>query len=391
VKRDDVILLSTADWDNPFWTNKQHVAVELARRGHRVLYVDSIGLRQPAASAADMSRLVKRFMKGIRGARKVREGLWVWSPLVIPFQRYSAIRWLNRILLNGGLQACLILLRFERAIAWTYNPLTTRFFDLSKYKKVIYHCVDEIKAQPGIPAEIVDVAERELTKSCHICFVTSEHLLKTRREWKTETYYFPNVADYSHFSSALSDWLKVPEDLQEIPSPRIGFVGAISGYKIDFELIKAVAVAHPDWSIVLIGKIGEGDPGTEVSLIEELPNVYLMGARPYEKLPAYLKGLSVALLPNKINDYTRAMFPMKFFEYIAAGKPVVATDLNALSAFSEACFIARNHESFIQGVEEALSDSNEMLAERLELARNHTYEHRTARMMDLVNALGTLQ
>jgi glycosyltransferase involved in cell wall biosynthesis len=391
MKHDDVILLSTADWDNPFWTNKQHVAVELARRGHRVLYVDSIGLRQPAASAADMKRLATRFLKGIRGARKVREDLWVWSPLVIPFQRYSVIRWINRILLNGGLLVCLTLLGLERSIAWTYNPLTTRFFNLSKYKKVVYHCVDEIKAQPGMPANVVDVAERELTKSCDICFVTSEHLLKTRREWKAETYYFPNVADYDHFSSALSDWLPIPDDLKEIPAPRIGFVGAISGYKLDFELIKAVAVARPDWSIVLIGKVGEGDPDTEITSIEKLPNVYLMGARSYGKLPAYLKGLSVALLPNKINDYTRAMFPMKFFEYIAAGKPVVATDLNALSAFSEACCIAQNHESFIQGVEDALSDSKEMLAERLELARNYTYEQRTARMMDIVNDLGALQ
>ncbi|MFM0095238.1 glycosyltransferase [Paraburkholderia nemoris] len=391
MKRDDIILFSTADWDNPFWTNKQHVAVELARRGHRVLYVESIGLRQPSVTGADISRLARRLIKGLSGARKVRNGLWVWSPLVIPFQRYSIIRKINRFLLNAGLAACLVFLRFERSIAWTYNPLTTRFFNISNFKKVIYHCVDEIKAQPGIPADIVDVAEKELTKSCNICFVTSEHLLKTRKEWKAETYYFPNVADYTHFSKALGNRLTIPKDLQDVPSPRIGFVGAISRYKIDFELIESMAISHPEWSIVLIGKVGEGDPDTEVSAIEKLPNVYLMGPRPYEVLPAYLKGLDVALLPNKINAYTQAMFPMKFFEYIAAGKPVVATNLNALSAFSEACSLAEDHDSFIRRVEEALSDPIEKVEKRLELARNHTYEQRTARMMDLVNALGALQ
>ncbi|GBH28222.1 glycosyltransferase [Burkholderia vietnamiensis] len=388
MKCEDIVLLSTADWDNPFWTNKQHVAVELARRGHRVLYVDSIGLRQPSATTGDMRRIVRRLVKSAKGLRQVQERIWVWSPVAIPMHQYSVVRRLNRMLLSFGLAMCSTYLGFKRPICWTYNPLTTRFFDLSRFEKLVYHCVDEVKAQPGVPYDIVEVAEMELTQSCQICFVTSEHLLETRKAWKQQTYYFPNVADYAHFGSAMDRELKVPSDLEAIPGPRIGFIGAISGYKVDFELLARMAHEHPEWSIVLIGRVGEGDPSTTVSQVEALPNVHLLGARSYESLPAYLKGIDVAILPSRLNEYTRGMFPMKFFEYLAAGKPVVATDLHALAGFADVCTLANDHASFVAGVERALSDSTEKLHARLSLAQEYTYERRTSRMMELVNSLG---
>ncbi|WP_322032445.1 glycosyltransferase [Paraburkholderia sp. J76] len=364
------------------------MAVELARRGHRVLYVDSIGLRQPSASSGDIRRIVRRIAKSIKGARQVQERIWVWSPIAIPMHQYNIVRFFNRMLLSLGLAACTTHLRFRRPIGWTYNPLTTQFFDLSSFKKLVYHCVDEVKAQPGVPCEVVEIAEKELTQSCQICFVTSEHLLATRKEWKPETYYFPNVADYEHFASAMDRGLAVPDDLNAIPGPRVGFIGAISEYKVDFELLARMAREHPEWSIVLIGRVGEGDPSTTVSKVEALPNVHLLGARPYECLPAYLKGIDVAILPSRLNEYTRGMFPMKFFEYLAAGKPVVATNLHALADFTDVCTLANDHASFVAGVERALVDSAEERSARISLAQEYTYERRTSRMMDLVNGLG---
>ena len=103
VRRKDIVLLSTADWDNPFWTNKQHVASELARRGHRVFYIESLGLRRPSASAADVSRILRRLRRAVAMPRAVRENLWVWSPVVLPFQRYGVVRAFNRFLLKSML------------------------------------------------------------------------------------------------------------------------------------------------------------------------------------------------------------------------------------------------------------------------------------------------
>ncbi|BFG76726.1 glycosyltransferase family 1 protein [Paraburkholderia terrae] len=384
MKHDDIVLLSTADWENPFWTNKQHVAVELARRGHRVLYVDSPGLRRPSLSASDASRIWRRLLSGMKPPRKVRENIWVWSPLLLPFHGISLVRVLNRFIISASLKLWMSMLRMRKAILWTYSPLTVELLNLARWPCVVYHCVDEIKAMPGMPAATLASAETVLVERSDIVFVTSITLEESRRKLNPRTYYFPNVADFDHFSSALDESTVVPDDLAGIAHPRIGFIGAISGYKVNFSLLKAVAQAHPEWSIVLIGQVGEGDPWTDSSALTDLQNVHLIGPRPYAQLPAYLKGFDVALLPNQLNDYTAAMFPMKFFEYMAAGRPVVSVDLPSLESYADTVRLAKTTPEFIEGIEDALAGRGEPQQHRVDLARQHTYTARTDSMLALV-------
>lgn len=383
MKRKDIVLLSTADWSNPFWTNKQHVAVQLAKRGHKVFYIDSLGLRRPSASKQDISRIVRRIKRAIQPPHQVRENIWVWSPVVLPFQGYNFIRRFNNLFLNRLLGFWLNYLGIQLEILWTYNPLTTQLLDIKDYDKVVYHCVDEIKAQPGMPVATLEALEKELVRKSDIIFTTSPKLLKERKKWNSNTHYFPNVADFDHFFKALNQETVIPDDLANIPAPRIGFIGAISGYKVDFNLIRYVAEKRPDWSIVLIGQVGEGDPWTDLSIIDGIPNVFLLGPRSYKDLPKYLKGFDVALLPNIINEYTESMFPMKFFEYLASGKPVVSVDLPALQDFQKIAFLAKKTDEFVERVNEALTGDISPLKERLAVAREYTYEKRTEKMMEL--------
>jgi glycosyltransferase involved in cell wall biosynthesis len=162
-------------------------------------------------------------------------------------------------------------------------------------------------------------------------------------------------------------------------------VGAISGYKLDFELIRLTAEAHPEWSILLIGKVGEGDPRTNSERLRSLENVHFLGPRPYQELPAYLKGFDVAILPSALNDYTQGMFPMKFFEYLAAGRPVVSTNIPALRAFSHVARLARDDREFISAIEDSLQGRCADLQLRLSVAQEQTYERRTESMMRLIS------
>lgn len=380
----DIVLLSTADWDNPFWTNKQHVAVELAKQGHRVLYIDSLGLRRPSASSQDLRRIGQRIRKALRPPAQVRDRIYVWSPVAIPFQKYGAVRAFNRLLFSRALTAMLKRLKMRHDLLWTYNPLTTRLIDLNLFQQVVYHCVDEIKAQPGMPVAILEAAEKALCETADLIFATSHHLTETRKKWNPHTYYFSNVADFDHFHRACDPATPIPDDLLSIPSPRIGFIGAISGYKVDFALLRAVALARPHWSIVLIGKVGEGDPWTDPSMLQAIPNMYLLGPRDYKVLPNYLKGFDVAILPNTRNEYTRSMFPMKFFEYLAAGKPIVSVELDALKEFRDVVYLAKTPGLFIQGIEKALRGETAPLEARLALAQKYTYASRNQEMMKLV-------
>jgi len=384
MRKKDIVLLSTAEWDNPFWTNKQHVAVELAKRGHRVFYIDSLGLRRPSASGQDIRRITKRIKKAFQSPKRVQENIWVWSPILLPFQGEAWVRKFNYHLLNNWLNYWLKKLDFKHEIFWTYNPLTTRLFNTTGYEKLIYHCVDEIKAQPGMPADILEHAEKELASSSDFVFVTSPKLYQTRKAWNENTYYFSNVADFDHFSKAREESTEIPSDLKQIPSPRIGFVGAISGYKIDFKLLEYLAEKHPDYSFVLIGKVGEGDPWTNIDNLKKFENVHFLGPKSYSSLPAYLKGIDVAILPNNINEYTDSMFPMKFFEYLAAGKPVVGVDLSALQEYRDICFLSKSYEEFSRNIDRALEDGTSTLDKRLSLAKEFTYETRTEKMMKII-------
>src|SRR5690606_21162020 len=117
------------------------------------------GLRRPSASAKDMRRIVRRLLKAVRPPRKVRDNLWVWSPIVLPWHGNPIIRRINRGLLGAGLKLWLSILGLKRQWLWTYNPLSTEFFNLDRFSCNIYHCVDEIKAQPGMPVAILEQAE----------------------------------------------------------------------------------------------------------------------------------------------------------------------------------------------------------------------------------------
>lgn len=384
----NVVLLSTADWDNPFWTNKQHMAVEFARRGYRVLYIDSLGLRRPSLTGRDLRRVLRRIAKAIRPPQKVRENLWVWSPVMLPFNGVPLIRKLNRWLLVGGLAVWTSWLRMRKAVLWTYNPLSSELLNTRSWSRVVYHCVDEIKAQPGMPSAILERAETDLVRKADIVFVTSTTLEADRKKLNEHTYYLPNVADFDHFAKAMSADEEVPGDLAKIASPRIGFIGAISGYKIDFSLLRDVALRHPAWSLVLIGEIGEGDPWTDSAILHDVPNIHFLGPRAYASLPGYLKGMDVTILPNVLNEYTAAMFPMKFFEYLASGRPVVATNLPSLSAYASTAYLARSPEDFAAGISLALSGEITGLEDRLALARANTYHSRMDKMLALVGKIG---
>ena len=210
------------------------------------------------------------------------------------------------------------------------------------FSAAIYHCVDRIHAQPGMPATLIADSERQLCRTVNVVFTTSPDLQASLMRLNACTYHYGNVADQAHFAAAL-DAPHAPEPLAGIPKPRLMFVGAIDSYKLDLPMLTALARQRSEWSFVLLGPVGEADPDTRITALQALPNVHVMGLQPYADLPAWLAHADVALLPLQENTYTQHMFPMKFFEYLAAGRPVVATRIPALRPYValERCFALR--------------------------------------------------
>jgi glycosyltransferase involved in cell wall biosynthesis len=381
----DITLLSTADWDQLLWTNKQHVASELADLGHRVLYVESLGLRAPRREARDFGRICRRLSRTLRLPRQVKHNLWVWSPLVLPGVRGQLAMRLNQWILLLGLAISRSWLRLQPELLWTYNPKTLAYGLPGPYGTLIYHCVDDIQAQPDMDDADLSHWEEKLCRTADLVFVTSPALEKSRSGHNKHTHYFPNVADHDHFAKALDPDLAVPDDIASIPQPRIGFIGAVSGYKLDLDLLAKLAEASPNWSYVMIGPVGEGDPNTNLGKLLDCSNIYWLGARPYQSLPAYMKGLDVGLLPLRFNRYTHSMFPMKFFEYLAAGLPVVASAIDALEDYRPyAALCGPSVDSFLSAIQLSLDGLGCPLERRTDCAAQHTYHHRTVAMLSLL-------
>ena len=393
----DITLLATADWDHPLWTNKQHVACGLAELGHRVLYVESLGLRPPrqgpkgpapTQARSDRARIWRRLRHGLLPPRQVRPGLWVWSPLVLPgAHRGFALR-CNRLLLGLGLAVWRLLLGLRADWIWTYNPMTLAVLDPRPWRRLIYHCVDAIDKQPDMPAAEMKHWEEKLCRAADVVFVTSPKLLQDLLPLNPLTFFYANVADVGHFAQAMQAHLSVPDDVAFLPTPRIGFVGACSAYKLALTSLALLAQKHPEWCFVMIGPVGEGDPETDILELQRLTNVHFLGTRSYASLPSYMKAFDVGLLPLQLNHYTQAMFPMKFFEYLAAGLPVVATAIESLQAHDDLALLCQpTAEGFEVAIARALAGEGPSLDKRLAGAHAHTYSQRTKAMLAHISAL----
>ena len=389
----DIVLLSTADWDHPLWTNKQHVACALAAEGERVLYVESLGLRSVQVKSQDFRRILRRLFLGLRPLRSVRPGIWVLSPLVLPGGSQGLALRLNRLMVRFSVSLACWLLRFRSPWLWTYNPLTLLYLPLEGFALSIYHAVVAVQEQPCMPKSLIESQESRLCRSVDQVFTTSPYLAEQLARHTDRICYEPNVADRDHFSVALAlrqdPAFVAPDGLAGIPEPRIGFVGAISSYKLDFGLIRAVALRHPEWQFVFIGPQSEGEPSTDLSELCGLTNVHWLGPKPYSQLPRFLAAFQCAWLPLQCNAYTRAMFPMKFFEYLFAGLPVVSTRIHALRSFEAICSLCSPDPlEFSQQLQRVLEEEGPSLEQRLSGIDGYTYASRTRRMLKLLRSQG---
>ena len=371
----DIVCVGFADWDAELWTNQQHLMSRLARE-NRVLFVESLGLRRPTLAGRDVRRIGRRLARGLAPPRE-RDGLHVLSPLVVPLHGSAAARAANRRILPALVRRAADRLRLRNPILWAYVPQAEALLDVLAPARVVYHCVDDIAAQKGVDAASFRAAEERFARRADLVLASAPALAERMRTLSPRVLYAPNVADTELFATAL-DPGPVDAELAALPEPRIVFTGAVTGTKLDLALLGELARARPEWSIALVGPIGLGDPGTDPSALAALPNVHLLGARRYAELPAVLRGAAAAIIPYAINELTASVFPMKVYEYLAAGLPVVATPLPALSGVAE-IEVAPSGGAMATALDRALAaDSPSARAERSRAAAGHSWDARIA-------------
>ena len=249
---------------------------------------------------------------------------------------------------------------------------------------IIYDYVDDLGVFPGNPRRLAS-DHAVLLRDARLALATSECLFSDIKTARPDALLCPNGVDYEHFAQARNPQLPPPEDLAALIAegkPLAGYVGALARW-FDYTLLEKTASARPDWNFVLIG------PDHDQTLPESclsLPNVHWLGARPYQALPAYLRCFSAALIPFQLNPITHATSPLKLYEYMAAGKPVISTPIQE-AARTPGVLLAQDAGEFAEQLERArlLSLDADYLAQIDEVARQNTWERRAKQIIEALD------
>ncbi|HYM53782.1 MAG TPA: glycosyltransferase [Solirubrobacteraceae bacterium] len=369
----DIVCVGFADWDTELWTNQHHLMSRLARE-NRILFVESLGLRRPQLAGRDLARVWRRLRRGLSPPRAT-DGLHVLSPLVLPLHGSRLARALNARLLPALVRRAARRLGLRRPILWAYVPQAEVLVEALRPSLVVYHCVDDIAAQERIDTASFRAAEARFAARADLVLASSPALAQRLRKISRNVIDAPNVADTELFARALEPGEPDPA-MAALPAPRIVFTGAIVAIKLDIPLLVELARLRPAWSFALVGPVGPGDPRTDVSALAAEPNIHLLGHRTYEQLPAVLRAADVGLVPYARNQLTDSIFPMKVYEYLAAGLPVIATPLPALAGVA-GVLTASDAPGIAGLIDEALAeDGPDRRAERSRAAAANSWERR---------------
>jgi glycosyltransferase involved in cell wall biosynthesis len=340
------LLVFADDWGrHP--SSCQHLVRRL-RHDCRVLWANSIGTRQVRADSVTFRRALHKLRNWARGLTQVSEQMWAVDLPMLPGGG-RRFRGANRMLVTTRLRGLLAELEMTRPFVLTTLPYIYWFVRDLPRRGLIYYCTDDYSQWPSADGASLRDAERDLCRAADLILPVSR-VLYERHAHTGRCSYFPHAVDYAHFAS-VARHSDVPPEVARLPGPRIGFFGLIYE-KLDFPLLAALARRFPDASLVLIGPVV-----CCPNELTALPNVHLLGPKPYEELPRYLAGLDVLLMPYIARDeMIRQSNPLKLRECLASGKPTVSVDVPEVRLLEPHVRVAADHESFLCEVASALRE-----------------------------------
>ena len=270
-------------------------------------------------------------------------------------------------------------LGIERPLVLVGTATALPLLDVLTPSLVLYHCSDDYTRISSFPRSF-EALERELARRCDLVICTAKSLRDSKAGLHPFTFAVSNGADVEHFARTQAAGTSPARELSDLGTPIIGYIGTVFRW-IDQDMVLHAARAHPEWSFVFIGPIT-----TDVGALKKMPNVRFLGPRPYEDLPAYLRAFDVAVLPFVVDDVTLRASPIKFYEYLASGVPVVTTRLPDLEAFADLVHPVDTPVGFERALRAAMGgDTPERRRARMSESEGHSWEARFAQIDRLID------
>jgi hypothetical protein len=324
------LLYFGTDWNAQNRTSVHHVARWLGDR-HEMLYFECPGLRAPTTSGGDMGRLWRKLTAAFAAPRRPLPRVQVRTLLQLPFHRLPGIGAINRRLLRFqvrlALRAAGPTAPGQATVAWFALPHIASLAGRLGEDLVVYYCVDDFAAFPGVVADQVRAWDEQLTRAADLVFVASRTLIPAK-EHLARVVHAPHGVDVAHFAAARERRGERPADLPE-RGLIVGYFGLVAEW-IDLDLIGRLAARHPDWQFVMIGRIAVPE-----DRLPRAANLHYLGQRPYEELPRYGAWFDVAIIPYRLTDQVLNANPIKLREYLAMAKPIVSVSTPEIDPFAE--------------------------------------------------------
>lgn len=314
---------------------------------------------------------------------------WVLVPfLVFPINFlpkgfiYNLFSFINHQLLFYSIKHAIKKLQLEDYIYInSHNFYFPNISKMIKAKLNVYHCVDGMKR--AYTLRHAPYLEKKLLNNSDLVITTSKQLRKDKLKYNSNTHFIANAADIQHSIKARLKAIKIPDVLKNNHSTNLGYIGNIER-RIDFELLYNVMKRNPSWKLFMIGPImKEYIP----DYFETLDNIYFVGPVPYQQLPNYLKGLDITLIPYKVDNISNTIFPLKLYEYLGAGKPVITTNFNPdiLSELSNELSIIKSISEFETAVKKYMRHNNaDDINRRIAIAKKNTWVNRGTAFLKLL-------
>lgn len=381
IQNKDIIIVGQQPWDVEIGSNCKNIALELSKH-NRVLYVNSPLDRITLLRHKDLANVKKRLevIKGkTNGLIHLQENLWNLYPDEIIesinwIKNQTAYNFLNKVnnkRFANSIKKAIKQLGFNDYVLFNDNDMFRSFYlkELLKPTLSIYYSRDFMLAVDYWKLHGTTM-EPELIAKSDLCVANSTYLANYCGKYNRNSFYVGQGCDLDTFTG-YNQQQTPPKDIMYIPNPVIGYVGALQSIRLDMEILRHIAKQRPHWSIVLVGP---EDGEFQKSDLHSIPNIHFLGGKNPDLLPAYISSFDVCLNPQIVNQVTIGNYPRKIDEYLAMGKPVVATRTEAMSTFAGHVYLGDTKEDYVRLIDQALAENNEALKqERIRFAGTHTW------------------
>ncbi len=383
----NVVCFGGEDW---WYHNRGHCDIQFMRQFARhgsVLYINSIVMRKfNVGEGAMFWKRVRRKLKSItRGLVPVDERFTVYSPVTAPVHHWPGARGINQFCLRQQVRWGMRRLGMRRPLVWVNMPAACDTALALPRSGLVYQRTDRFEDHPGVDRERIRAFDRRLKEAADLTFYSNRAFYEEEADQCRRAAYIEHGVDYDQFVAA-AEAADPPADVADLPRPIVGFFGGIDSHKFNLPLIAEVARRLPDLTFVFVGKAS-----IDTAPLARLANVHLLDQRAYEEIPRYGAAFDVCVLPFNQNRWIAAMNPIKLKEYLALGKPVVATPFGELSGYAGLVHVADGAEAFAEAVRRALSDNSaEAISARRARVATHSWHRKAEDVLGILHEEGAV-